>query len=192
MKKIFTVLLLLTVFLSISGQEKFRDKRDGNIYKTLSVQGITWMAENLKYKALNGSVFFDRDTLNSKGYGILYDWKTASKACPDGWRLPTGAEFQLLVNYNDQKGSWNAKKTNPDSFGIQLAGMQDYEGTFTEMEESAYFWTSSEYDKDNAEYVSYLIINDNPVVDISRKEDISDVHGTEKSNKYSVRCVKTR
>lgn len=192
MKRILSVIFLLTTVLSISGQEKFRDRRDGNLYKMVSVQGFTWMAENLRYKAQNGSAFFDRDSSNSRGYGVLYDWKTASKSCPDGWRLPTGAEFQLLVNYNDQKGSWNAKKSDPDSFGIQLAGMQDYEGTFTEMEESAYFWTSTEYDKDNAEYVSYLIINDNPVVDISRREDISDVHGTEKSNKYSVRCVKTK
>ena len=68
--------------------------------------------------------------------------------------------------------------------------MQDYEGTFTEMDQSAYFWTSTEYDKDNAEYLSYLVVIKTPVVDISRKADIADVHGTEKTNKYSVRCVK--
>jgi uncharacterized protein (TIGR02145 family) len=123
---------------------------------------------------------------------MLYDWKTAEKACPEGWRLPTGAEFQSLVNYNEQTESWKQTKSKPDSFGVQLAGMQDYEGTFSEMEESAYFWTSTEYDKENAEYVSYLIITDNQVVDVSRKEDMADVHGTEKSNKYSVRCIKSK
>ena len=50
--------------------------------------------------------------------------------------------------------------------------------------------TSTEYDKNNAEYFSYLIIDDVPVIDISRKEDIADIHGTEKSNRYSVRCIK--
>jgi hypothetical protein len=28
------------------------------------------------------------------------------------------------------------------------------------------------------------------VVDISRKEDVGEISGTEKMNKYSVRCVK--
>ena len=68
--------------------------------------------------------------------------------------------------------------------------MQDYEGTFTEMDESAYYWTSTEYDKDNAEYFSYMVVVSTPIVDISRKEDIADMHGAEKINKYSVRCLK--
>ena len=42
------------------------------------------------------------------------------------------------------------------SFNIQLGGMQDYEGIFSEMDESGYYWTSTEYDNDNAEYFSYL------------------------------------
>jgi len=28
------------------------------------------------------------------------------------------------------------------------------------------------------------------VIDISRKEDISEIPGTEKENKYSVRCIR--
>ena len=59
--------------------------------------------------------------------------------------------------------------------------MQDYEGTFSEMDESGYYWTSTEYDKNNAEYFSYLLINEIPVIDISRQEDIADIHGTEKT-----------
>jgi uncharacterized protein (TIGR02145 family) len=192
MKGVLSVLVFMTVVFVMSGQEKFKDKRDGNVYRTITVQGVTWLAENLRYKATHGSTYFEKDSLNSSKYGMLYDWKTAAHVCPQGWRLPTGEEFQALVNYNDQKGTWKSKKPDTDSFGIQLGGMQDYEGTFTEMEESAYFWTLTEYGKDDAQYVSYLILTDNPVVDVSRKEDIADVHGTEKSNKYSVRCIKTK
>ncbi len=191
MKRLISVLLFAITVLSLSGQVSFRDKRDGNVYRTFTVQGVAWMAENLRYKT-PGSAYFEGDSTNSKKYGMLYDWKTALKSCPFGWRLPTGEEFQALVNYNDQTGSWRSKKSDSDSFGIQLGGMQDYEGTFTEMEESAYFWTSTEYDKENAQYASYLIITDNPVVDVSRKEDMADVHGTEKSNKYSVRCIRSK
>ncbi|MGD0583664.1 MAG: FISUMP domain-containing protein [Bacteroidales bacterium] len=193
MKRFVSAALLIMIAFSLSAQLKLKDQRDGNIYKTYKVQGVIWMAENLRYKAPQGSNYFDKDPTNLRSYGMLYDWKTAMQVCPAGWRLPTGDEFQSLINSKDQEESWKSDKSaTPDSFGIQLGGMQDYEGTFTEMEESAYFWTSTEYNKENAQYVSYLIITENPVVDVSRAEDIDDVHGTEKSNKYSVRCIKAR
>jgi uncharacterized protein (TIGR02145 family) len=192
MKKVFTVMALMSAVLISRGQEKFTDKRDGNVYKTLTVQGLTWMAENLRYKAKDGAYYFDDSPVNLQKYGMLYEWKTAQKVCPDGWRLPTGAEFQALVNHNEQQGSWKKKSSDPNSFGIELGGMQDFEGTFTELEEGAYFWTSTEYDKEHAEYFSYMLVVDTPVVDVSRREDIADIHGTEKVSKYSVRCVKTK
>jgi uncharacterized protein (TIGR02145 family) len=123
-------------------------------------------------------------------YGVLYEWETALNSCPAGWRLPSGTDFQSLINHFEQKESWGSIASDPSSFGIQLGGMQDYEGVFSEMDESGYYWTSTDYDKSNAEYFSYLLIDDKPIIDISRKVDIADIHGTEKSNKYSVRCLK--
>jgi uncharacterized protein (TIGR02145 family) len=190
MKKIFSVFLFAVIFAGLSGQDKFIDKRDNNVYRTIKIGGVTWMAENLKYKAKNGALFFDNDLNNIPQYGVLYEWKTALKSCPDGWHLPSGAEFQVLINHFEQTETWGKVASDPSSFGIQLGGMQDYEGTFSEMDESGYYWTSTEYDKSNAEYFSYLLIDERPVIDISRKEDIADIHGTEKSNKYSVRCLK--
>jgi hypothetical protein len=35
-----------------------------------------------------------------------------------------------------------------------------------------------------------MMIDDKPVIDLSRKVDIADIQGTEKANKYSVRCLK--
>jgi len=187
MKKILSVFLMLMIIVSLSGQAKFSDKRDGNVYKTITVAGVTWMGENLRYMPKSGADYFDNDKNNIPVYGVLYDWKTAVNVCPTGWRLPSGSEFQVLMNY---LATWGKKASDPSSFGIQLGGMQDYEGTFSEMDESGYYWTSTEYDKSNAEYFSYLLIDDKPIIDISRKEDISDIQGTEKSNKYSVRCLK--
>jgi hypothetical protein len=157
MKKILLIFMFLIVFMGLSGQVKFTDNRDGNVYRTIAVAGATWMAENLKYKAQSGAFYFDNDSNNIPDYGVLYEWKIAA---------------------------------DPSSFGIQLGGMQDYEGTFSEMDESCYYLTSTEYDRSNAEYFSYLIIDDKPIIDISRKEDMVDIHGTEKTNKYSVRCLK--
>jgi uncharacterized protein (TIGR02145 family) len=190
MKKLIVLLLSFGMLLNVSGQGKFSDPRDGNVYRIININNVTWMVENLKYKTDEGASHFDRDSKNNSSYGVLYNWKTAMKACPIGWRLPSGEEFQLLVNYFDQKGVWRGKAADTASFDIQLAGMQDYEGTFTEMDESGYYWTSTEYDKDNAEYFSYMVVVNTPVIDISRKDDIGDIHGAEKTSKYSVRCVK--
>jgi uncharacterized protein (TIGR02145 family) len=190
MKKDLLLFLSLMIFAGLSGQANFTDKRDGNVYRTITIAGVTWMAENLKYKAKTGAFYFDNDSNNMPQYGVLYDWKTALNSCPAGWRLPSGSDFQTLLNHFDQKETWSRTATDPSSFGIQLGGMQDYEGTFSEMNESGYYWTSTDYDPGNAEYFSYLLIDDKPIIDISRKEDISDIHGTEKSNKYSVRCLK--
>lgn len=190
MKKILSVFLCSLFLVCLSAQTKFTDRRDGNVYKTITIAGLTWMAENLRYVAKNGAYFFDNDKNNIPVYGVLYEWKTAVNCCPDGWRLPSGNEFQTLMNHIDHKESSGKIATDPSSYSIQLGGMQDYEGTFSEMDESGYYWTSTEYDKNNAEYFSYILIDENPILDISRKEDIADIQGTEKKNKYSVRCLK--
>ncbi len=190
MKRSLSLLIFFVIFTCLSGQEKFVDKRDGNVYKTITIDGATWMAENLKFIEKSGESFFENDSNNVNGYGVLYDWKSAIKVCPAGWHLPSGAEFRTLSNHFEHKETWGKIPSEHSSFNVQLGGMQDYEGTFSEMDESGYYWTSTEYDKNYAEYFSYLLIDSMAVIDISRKEDIADIHGTEKSSKYSVRCVK--
>jgi uncharacterized protein (TIGR02145 family) len=190
MKKYLALLFISAVAVNLHGQTKFRDQRDGYLYRIISVQGVTWMAENLRFKAPQGASYFDNNQSNLEKYGMLYDWKTAVKVCPPGWRLPTGAEYQSLLTNNEENGNWKGKPADPNSFGIQLGGMQDHEGNFTELDEAAYFWTSTEYDRENAEYFSYMLVTDKMVVDVSRREDMADIHGAEKTNKYSVRCVK--
>lgn len=190
MKKILSAFMFLIIFTVLSGQDKFTDKRDTTVYRTLTFKGVSWMAENLKFRAQSGASCLDNDPNNVSLYGVLYDWKTAKEACPAGWHLPSGSEFRTLSDFLEQRDSWGKVINDPNSFNIQFGGMKDYEGNFTEMDESGYYWTSTEYDKENAEYFSYLLINEMPVIDISRKDDIADIHGTEKHNHYSVRCVK--
>lgn len=191
MKKIFAVLFVTALSLNLSAQDKFTDPRDGNTYKTIKAGGTTWMAENLKFQVKRGAVYsFDNNSDNIAAYGLLYDWKTALKACPDGWHLPSDTEFRSLMDQSEINDTRGKPGSGPATFRVQLAGMQDFEGTFSEMDESAYYWTSTEYSQNEAEYFSYLLINDKPVIDLSRKQDMPDIHGAEKTNKYSVRCVK--
>jgi uncharacterized protein (TIGR02145 family) len=193
MKRILVTLILTVFFINISAQDKFTDVRDGNSYRTITIAGVTWMTENLKYKnGGSGAYYFDNNPDNIPAYGVLYEWKTAMKVCPDGWHLPSGPEFRTMANQFEIEEKWEKEGSGPMSYVIQLAGMQDYEGIFTEMDESAYYWTSTEYDKNEAEFFSCVILDDKLIIDISRKEDMPDIHGAEKTNKYSVRCVKNK
>lgn len=190
MKKIFSAVVLIIYFTALSGQGKITDKRDGNVYRTVTINGATWMAENLRYMPKHGAAYYDNDANNAPVYGILYEWKAALNACPTGWHLPSGTEFRNLSDHFQHQESWRKASRDTLSIEIQLGGMQDHEGTFSEIDESGYYWTSTDYDKNSAEYFSYLIIDNMPVTDISRIEDIDDIEGTAKSDKYSVRCTK--
>ena len=148
MKRFFLIFIVLLLFVNLSAQERFTDQRDGNSYRTITIEGNVWMAENLKYKVSgSGAFYFDNNPDNLAAYGVLYEWKTAMKVCPDGWHLPSGSEFRTLANHFDIEETWEKTKSGPVAFGIQLAGMQDYEGIFSEVDESAYYWTSTEYNK---------------------------------------------
>ncbi len=190
MKRILIVIAFLLIVSYAYGQDKFTDKRDGNVYRIVKVDGVIWMAENLRYKMKQGAAYYENDQNNANTYGMLYEWKSAKAACPDGWRLPSGSDFRNLSNHFQNHESWRKKSGDTISFTIQLGGMQDHEGTFSEIDESGYYWTSTDYDNKSAEYFSYLIIDNMVVTDISRRADVDDIQGTDKKDKYSVRCIK--
>jgi uncharacterized protein (TIGR02145 family) len=54
------------------------------------------MAENLNIKT-KGSWCYDNADTNCVKYGRLYTWYAAMKVCPDGWHLPSNAEWDSLM-----------------------------------------------------------------------------------------------
>lgn len=80
------------------------DPRDGKEYRTVSIWKQTWMAENMNYtdstelSVLSGHAWcYGNDAGKCDVYGALYGCAAAREVCPDGWHLPTMADWDSLL-----------------------------------------------------------------------------------------------
>jgi len=120
-KGLIAILLALTFISSCSS-----DAEDGSLeyggqtYKIIVIDGKELMAENLNYD-VPGSKCYGNDPANCAKYGRLYDWQMAMALlpscvslscasqisiphkgiCPDGWHIPTNAEWDALYSFAD-------------------------------------------------------------------------------------------
>jgi len=130
-----TATLLLTAIIGTSylfgcsSENTLQDPRDGQKYKTVMIDGVRWMVENLNYKTGN-SWCYDNDDSKCKQYGRLYDLKTAITACPDGWHLPTSQEWHNLTTAADS-GTCNI-----------LGGYRTSDGIFNNADQYGYWWVT--------------------------------------------------
>lgn len=91
-KIILSALLAASVSTSFAGS--FKDKRDGQTYKTITLDDQEWMAENLRYSPKGAAC-----TGICKKNGLMYNWHEAMEACPEGWVLPYDADWVHLFDY---------------------------------------------------------------------------------------------
>ncbi len=189
MKKL-SLFLTLTFFVSAAFAQKtgsFKDSRDGKTYKTVTIGKQVWMAENLAYKASSGCWAYD-----ASQYGYLYNWETAKKVCPNGWHLPSDAEWKTLIDYLGgeaiagkklkSESGWygNGNGNNESGFNALPGGYRFYDdGSLSFAGRNGSWWSSTPDESDNAwrYYLKYS----------SSKMNHYSYH---RKFAYSVRCIK--
>lgn len=187
------------------------DDRDGRVYKTVKIGDQWWMAQNLNYAYLeptadedSSSFCFKNDDSFCVDYGRLYLWSAAMDStgiwttndkergvCPDGWHLPSEAEWDALFKAVGGGGTaalvlkstsgWYNGGNGTDAFGFSVqpadyrTAEKDY---YYDVGERAYFWSSSErYSRAVVQFFAYDF-------------DYVQTAGVDKDRAYSVRCVK--
>lgn len=160
---------------------------DSQKYKTIQIGTQTWMAENMNYKT-DDSWCYNDESSSCDELGRLYTWEAAQTVCPEGWKLPTVADFEVLNGNHLNKRflrsveGWKKDEgLNFWGFNALAAGAYNTDNsTFFDKTLSAYFWSSAEDSNDpNMAVALYIAYSDN-----------DDIKAFEKKQAYSVRCVK--
>ena len=74
---------------------EFVDQRDGHAYRFVTIGGVRWFRENLRYETAD-SRCYEADEANCTDHGRLYRLDDALQACPPGWRVPSEDDWRRL------------------------------------------------------------------------------------------------
>ena len=158
--------------------KEFFDSRDGRVYKLLNYADKVWLVGNLGYagKTLSFAKCYD-NSRSCDEFGRLYDYESAQKACPAGFRLPSQEEWERVLKKVGAKGADKLKSY--DGFAALNAGYyQKAADAYFYKGELAGWWVGDSQEKETAK-VFNMFRNDPMMIS---KESVGDA--------YSVRCVK--
>jgi len=142
-----------------------------------------WTAENMNHEPSSGNSWcYDNDDSYCDKYGRLYDWEAAMSVCPNGWRLPSRGDWDILAEfvggvrpdyYYDEdlhvwlyvgsklkaKNGWNINVNGigngTDDYGFAaLPGGDYYYGYFGGVGSESCWWTATE--SANGAYIRYM------------------------------------
>jgi uncharacterized protein (TIGR02145 family) len=77
--------------------DTLHDARDSRSYRTVRIGLQNWMAQNLAF-GLDGTWCYGNDSADCEEMGRLYTRNQAEHACPAGWHLPAGPEWDTLFH----------------------------------------------------------------------------------------------
>lgn len=195
---------------------------DGNSYETVIIGNQEWMAENLRTTrfrngdtiplVLNDSVWFqtsssaysyyDNDSMYIDDYGFLYNWYAARNfrgLCPEGWRVPTDSDWDVLVEYLGGRfeaggklkttgiievgtGLWqdpNEGATNESGFSAIPGGHRLTGGQYQWIRRTATFWNHTELN-DTSAWTRRMSYNNSEVIRANQSKGMG----------FSVRCMR--
>ena len=192
-----TVAVVFLIGFGVCAQTKsapavgtFKDSRDGKTYKTVKVDGKTWMAENLNFVATESKCYKNEDA-NCAKYGRLYNWATALEACPAGFHLPTDDEWAALedaVGGRSTAGTklksavgWNENGNGTNDYGFSAlpGGDGSSAGSFFYAGNYGNWWSATEDSANNA-WIRAMSYD---------KEHMDRIPSGTITTLYSVRCV---
>ncbi|NNE55805.1 MAG: hypothetical protein HKN32_07290 [Flavobacteriales bacterium] len=136
MNKNRLVALLTPIFLSstIGLAQKVQkdsqttvDPRDGQSYPIVQLGGLYWFAANLNFET-QGSDCYEDDLIKCGDWGRLYPLEEIHTACPEGWRLPSTEDWDILKEIIEENGvqalykpdHWKNNEEASNSSGLSL------------------------------------------------------------------------
>lgn len=154
----------------------FIDKRDQKEYDYVEIENKVWMSENLSFNLGENSSCRDNIKTDCELFGHMYKLEVINSGCPDGWRIPTSAEWKyLLIN----KAANNLKILFPfggTGFNLLLGGKMIYD------EESKSDFYTAKYLFNDGDKAGYYYIDSKGKVELNEK--------AKKKDYYYVRCIK--
>lgn len=201
---------------------------DSQKIKTVKIGNQTWMAENLNTEYFsNGDpiphaeteeewaeasensqpawCYYDNDPENGKKYGRLYNWYAVNDSrglAPDGWRIPSEDEFNILFSFIEEDDEVNDFKLKcdvswgPDSDGTNETGFTALPGGYRNDSDGFIGLYDNDSPEDSyAAWWSGSEIEGDPVMAAYRAieyefDGITLFWESDKGTGYSVRCVK--
>lgn len=188
-----TIVLFSLIVLISCKQNSLLTDSSGNTYPIKKYGETIWMTENLRAKqdsSGNAIKYFfpNNDSTNTSSFGLLYNYETACKVCPSGWRLPTNKDWEALFKLNGANSAGNFKdnnywkekqNSNSSGFSIRPAGYSNNAEHNNNFEASAILWSST---KENEHFIWTYILE--------KEKDSVRVASQHPEYAFSVRCVK--
>lgn len=188
MKKISLSLALILMsgfFLFLHAQTKVNsitDNRDGTDYKTIEINGNTWMVQNMNYSKISACWCYENAEVECEKNGRLYSYEAAGKACPGGWHLPSETDFTNLFSnaVSEMERITELSVGGSSGFNLQFAGYRSGLGAYFGRGNQVGYWLESTSKKKNRTAMYFDKNSKTIKVIIVKNMEIA----------YSVRCVK--
>lgn len=123
------------------------DPRDDQPYETVTINGRTWMKENLRFQSPDSQQYDSLDESTPR-YGRLYSFIEARTVCPERWHIPTEADWDALAMSVGQ--TWKSgsalfealTEVDRGPFPMVFAGIYEEQPSkaFYEQGRAGYFW----------------------------------------------------